>query len=63
MEHLLFVRRIEKIIDQIWEEGFDGIYFIGSSEDERETVQWYHNQIYEAVKDHTTQVQKTITHA
>ena len=33
----------------------DGIYFIGSSEDERETVQWYHNQIYEAVKDHTTQ--------
>ena len=27
----------------------DGIYFIGSSEDERETVQWYHNQIYEAV--------------
>ena len=28
----------------------DGIYFIGSSEDERETVQWYHNQIYEAVK-------------
>ena len=29
MEHLLFVRRLEKIIDQIWEEGFDGIYFIG----------------------------------
>lgn len=21
--------QIEKIIDQIWEEGFDGIYFIG----------------------------------
>ena len=29
MEHLLFVRRLKKLLIKIWEEGFDGIYFIG----------------------------------
>ena len=33
----------------------DLVHMIWMMEDERETVQWYHNQIYEAVKDHTTQ--------
>ena len=33
----------------------DGVYFIGDSLDQRETVDWYHNEVLEAVKDHTTQ--------
>ena len=33
----------------------DGVYFIGSSEEERENVQWYHDEIYKAVKDHTSE--------
>lgn len=28
----------------------DGVYFIGTSEDDRETINWYHNEVYEAVK-------------
>ena len=28
----------------------DGVYFIGKSEDERHSVQWYHDRIYEAVR-------------
>lgn len=32
----------------------DGIYFVGSSEDDKETIEWYHNEVYEAVKNHTT---------
>lgn len=33
----------------------DGVYFVGKSLDERETVDWYHNEVLAAVKDHTTQ--------
>ena len=33
----------------------DGVYFIGDSLDERETVDWYHKEVLAAVKDHTTQ--------
>lgn len=32
----------------------DGVYFIGKSEDERHSVQWYHDRIYEAVDGHTS---------
>lgn len=32
----------------------DGIYFIGK-EDERETIEWYHQEIFKAVKTHTKQ--------
>lgn len=32
----------------------DGVYFIGTSEDDRETINWYHNEVYEAVKNHTS---------
>lgn len=33
----------------------DGVYFVGESIDDREDVQWYHDEIYKAVKDHTSQ--------
>lgn len=33
----------------------DGVYFIGSSLSERETIDWYHAEILAAVKDHTIQ--------
>ena len=33
----------------------DGVYFIGDSLEEREELQWYHNEVLEAVKDHTTE--------
>lgn len=33
----------------------DGIYFVGASEEECESVQWYHDEIYKAVKNHTSQ--------
>ena len=34
----------------------DGVYFIGDSEDDRQTIDWYHKEVREAVKDHTDQV-------
>ena len=33
----------------------DGVYFIGESEDDRKTIDWYHKEVREAVKDHTNQ--------
>lgn len=33
----------------------DGVYFVGDSIEERETVEWYHNEVLMAVKNHTTQ--------
>lgn len=33
----------------------DGVYFIGDSLDERESIEWYHQEVLEAVKNHTTQ--------
>ena len=33
----------------------DGVYFIGDSLEEREELQWYHNEVLEAVKGHTTE--------
>lgn len=33
----------------------DGIYFIGETEDEKKTIQWYHDKIFDAVDGHTDQ--------
>jgi hypothetical protein len=31
----------------------DGVYFIGDTEDDRQSIDWYHKEVREAVKDHT----------
>ena len=31
----------------------DGIYFVGASIDDRKDIEWYHQEVFEAVKDHT----------
>lgn len=32
----------------------DGIYFISDNESDKKDLEWYHQEIYEAVKDHTS---------
>lgn len=31
----------------------DGVYFVGDSEDDRETISWYHTEVLKAVEKHT----------
>lgn len=31
----------------------DGVYFVGESEDDKKELEWYHQEVYNAVKDHT----------
>jgi len=33
----------------------DGVYFVGSSLDEREDVEWYHKEVLSAVQNHTSE--------
>lgn len=32
----------------------DGVYFISDDEEDKKKLEWYHSEMYEAVKDHTT---------
>lgn len=32
----------------------DGVYFISDDEEDKKDLEWYHSEMYEAVKDHTT---------
>lgn len=33
----------------------DGVYFVGTSEDDRKDIEWYHKEVLNAVNDHTDQ--------
>lgn len=33
----------------------DGVYFIGDSDDEKHSIQWYHDKVFDAVTGHTDQ--------